>query len=101
MGLETLQYDTCLCQIWCLYIEVKGRKCVFNDYIFTLTDSQSVCQNWFDRPNDSQMFITDEQNSRPKLVRYAELVFGCALYKSDFGIPKLFGMPKCSVKLYT
>ena len=75
---------SCLCQIGCLYIEIKDRKCVSNDYIFTLTDSYSVCQNCFGRPNDSQMFTNYKQNDRPKLVWYAELVLSSEHCKPKF-----------------
>ena len=72
LGLKALESVSFCVNRGCLYIENKGRKCVSNDYIFTLTDSHSICRNWFGRPNDSQMFTTDEQFSRPKLVRYAK-----------------------------
>ena len=43
MGLEALEcVSSCVNRV-CLYIENKGRKCVSNDYIFTLTDSHLVC----------------------------------------------------------
>ena len=57
---------------------------VCNVYVFILTNSHSISQNWFGRLNDSQLFTTNEQFGRPKLVRYAQWVFGCALCKSRF-----------------
>ena len=89
IGLETLE---CVCSCvnrGCLYIENNVRKCVSNDYFFILTDSHSVCRNLFGQPNDSQIFTIDKQFGKPKLVRYAEWILGCALCKPSFGIPKM------------
>ena len=78
MGLEALEYVSSCVNRWCLYTENNGRKCVSNVYIFTSMDGHSTCRNWFDRLNDSQLFTTNEQFGRLKLVRYAEWVLGCA-----------------------